>query len=55
MSKKEKTVLVQARIPVSLFKTLEARTAEELCSMADLVRRAIIFTEENRAKKGKRT
>lgn len=49
----EKTALVQARIPVSVFKTLEARCLEEMCSMADLVRRAILFTEANRANKGK--
>lgn len=51
--KKEKTVLVQTRIPASLHKVLEQRAAEEIVSVAALVRRAILFTEENRAKKGK--
>lgn len=51
--KKEKTVLVQARIPASLHKVLEQRAGEEIVSIADLVRRAILFTEDQRAKKGK--
>ena len=55
--KREKTFLVQARIPASMFDVLERRAVEEMCSIADLVRRAIAFTEANRAdlvKKGKK-
>jgi hypothetical protein len=44
-SKKEKTVLIQARIPLSLAKKLEERMQIEMCSMSDVVRRALAFTE----------
>jgi len=52
--KKEETMLVQTRIPVSFGRVLEARAAEEMCSMADLLRRALALMESMRAPKNKK-